>query len=110
MDPGDTQDRRKIRDVCRITHRNDEAYIGALAVVLAIRSVITGNWSQQRSFLAAAVSGWPDSAVQDSIEQCASEDVPLSEVGHHFGATGHVVDMSLSLSIVSSRSRSIGWR
>jgi ADP-ribosylglycohydrolase len=77
VDQGDTQDRRTIRDVCRITHRNDKAYIGALSVVLAIRSVITGNWSKQRRFLAAAVSGLPDSAVQDSIEQCASDDVSL---------------------------------
>ena len=67
LDPADPQDRRKIRDVCRITHHNDEAYIGALAVVLAIRSVITGNWSQQRSFLADVVSSLPDSAVRDRI-------------------------------------------
>jgi ADP-ribosylglycohydrolase len=33
-------DRVVIRDAVRITHHNDEAYLGALAVVLAIR----GEW------------------------------------------------------------------
>jgi len=28
-----------LRDICRITHHNDEAYVGALAVVRAIRLV-----------------------------------------------------------------------
>lgn len=33
LDPAKTDDRILIRDVCRITHHNDEAYVGALAVV-----------------------------------------------------------------------------
>ncbi len=33
-----------IRDVCRITHRNEEAYAGALAMVVAIRAVAGGAW------------------------------------------------------------------
>src|SRR5262249_49827632 len=37
LDPFDTTDRVTIRDVCRITHHNDEAYCGALAVLIAIR-------------------------------------------------------------------------
>jgi ADP-ribosylglycohydrolase len=36
-DPLDAGDRVVLRDVCRITHHNDEAYAGALAVLLAIR-------------------------------------------------------------------------
>jgi ADP-ribosyl-[dinitrogen reductase] hydrolase len=43
-------DRTMIRDVCRITHHNDEAYVGALAVVIAIRSVLEGVWSQEQTF------------------------------------------------------------
>ena len=30
-------DRQIIRDICRITHHNEEAYAGALAVVFAIQ-------------------------------------------------------------------------
>src|SRR5580658_3347423 len=32
LDPADSQDCTLIRDVCRITHHNDEAYVGAVAV------------------------------------------------------------------------------
>lgn len=92
LDPLDAQDRVKIRDVCRITHHNDEAYVGALAVLLAMRSVITGTWSQERGFLAAAFGGLPDSAVRDRIHELLALQVSPSEIGHDFGASGHVVD------------------
>ena len=32
LDSDRDDDRRTIRDVCRITHRNDEAYVGGLAI------------------------------------------------------------------------------
>src|SRR4029077_20623763 len=38
IDPETDHGRRTVRDVCRITHHNDEAHIGALAVALAIRA------------------------------------------------------------------------
>jgi ADP-ribosylglycohydrolase len=92
LNPADPTDRTVIRDVCRITHHSDEAYVGALAVVLAIRAVLSGAWSQHRSFLAATVNGLPDSAVRDRIEALLPLQLPASEVAVSFGATGHVVD------------------
>ena len=49
LDPATPADRRVIRDVCRITHHNDEAYVGALAVVIAIRFILSGVWSHENS-------------------------------------------------------------
>lgn len=92
LNPADSRDRVVIRDVCRITHHNDEAYVGALAVVLAIRSVLSGAWAQGQSFLAATIEGLPDSAVRDRIEALLPLAVPAAEVARRFGATGHVVD------------------
>ena len=92
LDPNDARDRVVIRDVCRITHHSDEAYIGALAVALAIRAVVTGTWSQRGSFLAAVVDSLPDSAVRDRIEELLPLRLPAGEVARRFGATGHVVD------------------
>jgi ADP-ribosylglycohydrolase len=92
LNPTCPQDRTTIRDVCRITHHSDEAYIGALAVTLAIRSVLSGMWSGDRSFLAATVDSLPDSAVRDRIEELLPLKLPASEVARSFGATGHVVD------------------
>lgn len=92
LDPVAPPDRTLVRDVCRITHHSDEAYVGALAVVLAIRSVISGAWSPDRSFLATTVDGLPDSAVRDRIEELLPLQLPAAEVARAFGATGHVVD------------------
>ena len=37
LDPADPGQRVIVRDVCRITHPSDEAYLGALAVMIALR-------------------------------------------------------------------------
>jgi ADP-ribosylglycohydrolase len=92
LDTDSPSDRTVIRDACRITHQNDEAYVGALAVVLAIRSILAGTWSEQHSFLDIVIGNLPDSAVRDRIEQLLPLRLPATEVASRFGATGHVVD------------------
>jgi ADP-ribosyl-[dinitrogen reductase] hydrolase len=92
LNPMDVRERTLIRDVCRITHRNDEAYVGALAVMLAIHSVISGVWSRDRNFLSMTVDSLPDSAVRDRIQELRLLQLPPSEIARSFGATGHVVD------------------
>jgi ADP-ribosylglycohydrolase len=91
LDPSKSVDRTIIRDVCRITHHNDEAYAGALAVVSALRSVLVGDWSQQHTFLRAAGNALPNSAVRDRIEELTQLEISSSEVASRFGASGHVV-------------------
>ena len=92
LDPANPADRTTIRDVCRITHNNDEAYIGALAVLIAIRLILSGAWSQENSFLAAAAESIPDSAVRDRIKELLPLQVHPTEAASRFGASGHVVD------------------
>jgi ADP-ribosyl-[dinitrogen reductase] hydrolase len=92
LDPKSPDHRRTVRDVCRITHHNDEAYVGALAVLLAIRSVLTGEWSQQNTFLRAALDSLPDSAVRDRVGLLIGLQIPPSEIASRFGASGYVVD------------------
>ncbi len=92
LNPTESEDRVLIRDVCRITHHNDEAYVGALAIVLAIRAVLSGEWSPNRSFLAVAANRLPDSAVRDRIQALLPLRLSAIEVARSFGATGHVVD------------------
>jgi ADP-ribosyl-[dinitrogen reductase] hydrolase len=106
LDPKSPDDRILIRDVCRITHHNDEAYVGALAIMLAIHAVLAGEWSQDRSFLATAVGHLPDSAVRDRIEELLLLQLPASEMSRRFGATGHVVD-SIPLALYCAQSRAI---
>lgn len=92
LDPTDTQNRTAIRDVCRITHANDEAYIGALAVMLSIRAVLLGAWSPHHTFLSLTRDELPDSAVRDRIQELARLNLPVSQVAQRFGTSGHVVD------------------
>ncbi|HZV87672.1 MAG TPA: ADP-ribosylglycohydrolase family protein [Candidatus Binatus sp.] len=91
LDPTRAGERTIIRDVCRITHHNEEAYVGALAVVLAIRSVLIGTWSREHSFLELVVGSLPDSAVRDRIETLIQLQLAPAEAASRFGASGHVV-------------------
>jgi ADP-ribosylglycohydrolase len=81
-----------IRDVCRITHQSDEAYIGALAVVLAIRFIASGIWSHKNSLLIAVVESLLDSAVRDRLKEFLPLTVPPSKIASQYGASGWVVD------------------
>lgn len=92
LDPVNPDHRVVIRDVSRITHHSEEAYVESLAVLLANYSVLLGAWSPQRTFLALTLDNLPDSAVRDRIEQLAHAQLPAAEVAARFGASGHVVD------------------
>jgi ADP-ribosyl-[dinitrogen reductase] hydrolase len=92
LDSSKSSDRTVIRDVCRITHHHDEAYVGALAVVVAIRAVLDGTWSRENSFLKLVAEGLPDSAVRDRISEIVSLKISPAAAAARFGATGYVVD------------------
>lgn len=92
VNPAKPADRTMIRDVCRITHHDDEAYIGALAVVMAIRLVLAGTWTHERSFLVAVAESIPESAVRDRIKELVPLKFHPSDVASRFGSSGYVVD------------------
>src|SRR6266581_4994808 len=84
-------DRVVIRDVVRITHHSDEAYIGALAVVEAIRS----SWPPELpDVLHDIAERLPDSRVRDRLRATAeiTRYAGLTAIAAAFGATGYVVD------------------
>lgn len=102
IDDIDDSSRLLISDICRITHHNDEAYLGALAIVRAIRLVLDHHcldMSQVVSFL-------PDCLVRDRLDAISTyiNEHPkkrLSEVSRHFGNTGYVVN-STTLAIATA--------
>jgi ADP-ribosylglycohydrolase len=102
LDPDDDQDRRLIRDVCRITHHNEEAYAGALAVVIAIRSLVFSQ-SAPTNILDLVSSQLPDSRVRDRIiELTSSPNESVAEVAAKFGSSGYVVE-SVPLALFAAR-------
>jgi ADP-ribosylglycohydrolase len=93
-DPANTKQRQIIRDVCRLTHHNEEAYIGALAIVMAIRTLALGQSSSPDVLLNDIVSLLPDSRVRDRIVELSRlpNDMTVGEVASQFGSSGYVVD------------------
>ncbi len=93
LDPKLPQDRQIIRDVCRITHHNEEAYVGALVIVIAIRSLAFRQATPSDLFQ-TVLYDLPDSRVRDRILALSAlrGDQSVAELGGEFGASGYVVD------------------
>jgi len=93
LDPTVAHDRQVIRDVCRITHHNEEAYVGAVVIVIAIRS-LAFRQSSPSDLFQAVLADLPDSRVRDRILALGTlrGERSVAEVGSEFGASGYVVD------------------
>ena len=63
----DSYTKDDIRNFCRITHRNDEAYAGAFAVVLSIRQILNGSWRGDGSLIDLILPDLPDTNVRDRL-------------------------------------------
>ncbi|NJO90042.1 MAG: hypothetical protein HC831_14655, partial [Chloroflexia bacterium] len=85
-------DRTTIRDVCRITHKNDEAYCGALIIYYAV------NWSflkkdSLKNLVKKIPDEIPDTLVKDRLLHITEyQNLSIYELGKKFKPTGHVVD------------------
>ncbi|MBC8084333.1 MAG: ADP-ribosylglycohydrolase family protein, partial [Hymenobacter sp.] len=85
--------RAQLHEFCCITHRNADAYAGALAVVLAVRAVLAGHWSGAGSLLDRLVPDLPDTRVRDRLLeiQALPGQPTVAEVAR-LGTSGYVVD------------------
>jgi len=87
LDPSSPAERVRLRDIARITHHHDEAYIGALAVVVALRRAAMGlDWSN-----AAVAPLLPDSRVRDNLERAAPIG-GVEAVVREVGSSGFVAE------------------
>jgi len=94
-DPDVESERALIRDACRITHRSDEAYVGALAVIAAIRSVVRGIEDLSGGdWLVSVATKLPDTRVRDRLVELAALNprTPLIDIADGYGCSGWVVD------------------
>ncbi|HEY6403850.1 MAG TPA: ADP-ribosylglycohydrolase family protein, partial [Blastocatellia bacterium] len=112
LDPNDHAARRTIRDVSRITHHHEEAYAGALAVVVAVRAAAGGLWDGSNDLLRLVVESLPDTQVRDRLIALSQieEEIPLLEIARRFGSSGYVAE-SVPLALLSaSRIRSLDFK
>lgn len=90
-----------IRNICRITHHNEEAYVGAKCVIIAIQSILNGQWTGQENLLKIIIDQIPDTHVRDRllfINDMPSFDLKeISKVGN----SGYVVN-SVPLAIAAA--------
>jgi ADP-ribosylglycohydrolase len=102
LDPGSVEQRQVIRDVCRITHHNEEAYVGALAVVAAIRWLAFDKTPRQ--LFETVLTYLPDSRVRDRIAELKSlpNDPSVAEIAAQYGSSGYVVE-SVPLALYAAR-------
>ncbi len=84
---------KTISEVCRITHQNDEAYYGALAVLHAIQ-IIHSKPKLRPAQLLNHVAGYiPDSKIQSRfLTLIQNQHLSITDMGRTFGASGYVVD------------------
>ena len=104
LDPKQPEHRQIIRDVCRITHHNEEAYAGALVVALAIRYLAFDDMASPAKLLDQVLQDLPDSRVRDRILALSNLTVERSvaEVADEFGSSGYVVE-SVPLALYAAR-------
>jgi len=111
LDPKQSEARRIIRDVSRITHHSEEAYVGALAVTIAIKAAGEQLWTGDPTLLALVAQAIPDSKVRDRISAIneLSGDRSVLEVGLSFGNSGHVVESVPLALYAAQRVASLGF-
>ncbi len=88
LNPTDNNDCRLIRDVCRITHHNEEAYMGSLAIISAIHT------SSVEVLFSNLINNLPDSRIRDRIIEIdhLPKNLSIGDIASRFGASGYVVE------------------
>lgn len=94
LDPTNDADRTTIRDVCRITHRNDESYLGALAILYAIN-----RGKLDTGLIEYLIDRLPDSRVRDRFNEIYSDHLSAEQLAPRHEPSGYVVD-SVPLSVL----------
>jgi ADP-ribosylglycohydrolase len=111
LDPKDPAARTVIRDVCRITHHHEEAYVGALAVAMAIHEALNGKWQGESDLLPIIINYLPDSSVRDRLVELAEVNgsISLKDLASRMGASGYVVESVPLALYASQRLKNLGF-
>lgn len=85
--------RKNIFDACRITHRNDEAFAGALAVYLSIKAILNLEWNGFNNLFDIIIPELPDTNLRDRLIKINNYNSisTISEIAK-FGNNGYVVN------------------
>lgn len=91
--------REQLREICAITHNNDEAYVGGLTVHLAIKAILNNKWTGKEDLIEILVNQIPDTRLRDRLIEI--KDIKsLKEIGR-LGNDGYVVN-SVPLAVAAA--------
>lgn len=92
---------KEIYEICSITHQNDDAYVGALSVLISIREILNENWTGKENLFQIIIEQIPDTRLKDRlIEIDKIKHKSLLEIGN-LGNNGYVVN-SIPLAIAAA--------
>lgn len=92
---------RLVREVAGITHRNDEAYVGALVIYLIVRGLLNGG--DMDDLIKYLPDDLPDSRVRDQVALLPGMfAMSLEEAAAVVGTSGYVVE-SVPFSVLAAR-------
>ena len=85
--------REDIYNASKITHKNDEAYTGALSVFFAIKSVVDKEWNGTNDLFEIIINQLPDTRVRDRLIEISKlpDSATINDVSK-FGNNGYVVN------------------
>ncbi|HAS39880.1 MAG TPA: hypothetical protein DCS93_05345 [Microscillaceae bacterium] len=103
-------DRVLIKDVCNITHKNDEAYVGALAVLLAIHFISADLWTDNDALWDYLIQELPDTKTRDALKLAKQFPAMSIELfAANFGNSGYVVETVLLALFAASKVKDLGF-
>lgn len=86
-------DRLVIKDVCNITHKNDEAYAASLAVLLALDAILYDKWTDQEMLIDHVIPLISDTRVKDNLLLLQSTPgISIQEAASVVGCSGHAAE------------------
>lgn len=85
--------RQNVYEACKLTHRNDEAFSGALAVFLSIKAILNSDWNGKNNLFDIIIPEIPDTNVRDRLIEINSigNNTSISEISK-LGNNGYVVN------------------
>lgn len=112
LNPVLPEHRQRIRDISRITHHHEEAYCGALAVVVAVRTAWLETSPLGGDLLALVASALPDSLVRDRLRELSvvAGAMTLAEIAARYGASGYVVESVPMAVAAAARLEEVGFQ
>lgn len=89
-----TLSRQLVENISKITHHNDEAYAGALCVVIGIQAIIQEKWTGKENLFEILIGQLPDTRVRDRLLEInkIQEHATIQSIAQQFGNRGYVVE------------------